>query len=81
MKDIVIFGAGGHGREIHQLIEDINVRSAQWNFLGFLDGDHAKHGSKLHGFPVLGDESWLERNSACHVVVAVGGVPARWRVV
>ncbi len=36
--DLVIFGAGGHGRETLDIVEAINDDgSATWNFLGFLD--------------------------------------------
>ena len=36
MKDIVIIGAGGFGREVAWLIEDINKIEPQWNILGFV---------------------------------------------
>ena len=36
--DLVIVGAGGHGRETLDIVEAINAAgSAQWNFLGFVD--------------------------------------------
>ena len=38
MTDLVIFGAGGHARETHQLVLDINADTPTWNLLGFLDG-------------------------------------------
>ena len=37
MKDIIIVGAGGFGREVADWIEDINDVSPTWNVLGFLD--------------------------------------------
>ena len=37
MKDIIIVGASGFGRELAQWIEDINAQSPQWNILGFID--------------------------------------------
>ncbi len=37
MKDIIIVGAGGCGREIVNWIEDINAIEETWNILGFLD--------------------------------------------
>ena len=39
MKDIVIFGAGGHAREIAFLIEEINNEFREWNILGFVEKD------------------------------------------
>jgi sugar O-acyltransferase (sialic acid O-acetyltransferase NeuD family) len=37
MKNIAIFGAGGFGREVYQLIQKLNKAKKQWNFLGFFD--------------------------------------------
>lgn len=37
MKDIIIVGASGFGRELVQWIEDINNDLPQWNILGFID--------------------------------------------
>ena len=37
MKDIIIVGASGFGRELVQWIEDINENNPQWKILGFID--------------------------------------------
>lgn len=37
MKKIVIFGAGGFGREVKMLIDQINQHSKRYEFLGFYD--------------------------------------------
>ena len=37
MKNIAIFGAGGFGREVRWLIDDINKKSTSWNFIGYFD--------------------------------------------
>lgn len=37
MKDIIIVGAGGCGREVANWIEDINKEKETWNILGFID--------------------------------------------
>lgn len=37
MKDIIIVGAGGCGREVANWIEDINKEKETWNIVGFLD--------------------------------------------
>ena len=37
LKDIVIIGAGGVGRETALIIEDINEVNKEWNLLGFVD--------------------------------------------
>ena len=37
MKDLIILGASGFGREVLQWVKDINKKEKQWNVLGFLD--------------------------------------------
>jgi len=37
MKDILIIGAGGFGREVYGFIQHAIKAGAQWNFKGFLD--------------------------------------------
>lgn len=46
MKDIIIVGAGGCGREVANWIEDTNVVEETWNILGFLDDNE----NALEGF-------------------------------
>ena len=48
MKDVVIYGAGGFGREIACLLRLINEKCEEWNLMGFLDDDE-----KLWGTVVL----------------------------
>lgn len=54
MKKIAVFGAGGFGREVHMLIEQINKTSPQWEFTGFFDDDAGKHNKRINNQPVLG---------------------------
>lgn len=37
MKDIFVYGAGGMGREIYELVEYINSKENRWNLKGFID--------------------------------------------
>lgn len=37
MKDLIIVGAGGFGREMLMTIEEINEHNNEWNVLGFID--------------------------------------------
>jgi len=39
MKNLIIIGAGGCGREILQWAKDINKREMRWNIKGFIDDD------------------------------------------
>ena len=53
-KDLVLFGAGGSGREIARLVEKINDEENTFNLLGFVDDNESLWGQNLNGIPVLG---------------------------
>jgi sugar O-acyltransferase (sialic acid O-acetyltransferase NeuD family) len=63
MKDIVIIGAGGFGKEVAQLIKEINLNKKTWNLLGFIDETTTKHGLLINENPVLGDLDWFNKNT------------------
>ena len=71
MKDIVIVGAGGFGREIAWLIEDINKVTPQWNIVGFVDDNEAVIGTKMNDYEVVGNIEWLNKQEL-YVVIAIG---------
>ena len=60
MKDIVIVGAGGFGREVKTIIDAINKSNKAYNFLGFYDDTIAK-GTLINNFPILGNLKELDR--------------------
>ena len=69
--DVVIIGAGGHGR----VVLDILRQNAQYQVLGFLDSNPLLHGRRMDGKPVLGDMSRLPELAGRGVegaVVAIG---------
>ena len=53
MKKIIIIGAGGFGREVKMLINQINDSKPQYEFVGYYD-DGIDKGTLINGFPVLG---------------------------
>lgn len=72
MKNIVIIGAGGFGREVKTLIDSINNQTPTYRFLGFYD-DGFKKGQIINGCPVLGGILDINAiNIQCSVVIAVG---------
>lgn len=71
MKDIVIVGAGGFGREVAWLIEDINKENKEWNIIGFVDDNESIQNSKINGYNVVGNIDWL-REQELYVVSAIG---------
>jgi sugar O-acyltransferase (sialic acid O-acetyltransferase NeuD family) len=72
VKRVVIIGAGGHGREVADILR--HQAAGQMEVLGFTDDNHALKGRNIDGLPVLGDWAWFKdadvRDLA--VVCAVG---------
>ncbi|MEI7676092.1 MAG: acetyltransferase [Bacteroidales bacterium] len=58
MKDIVIYGAGGFGREIASLIKTINLDTPTWRLVGFID-DGLPLATKNRYGEVIGDGDCL----------------------
>lgn len=71
MKDIVIIGAGGFGREVAVLIEDINKQEPTWNIVGFVDDNSDVAGNIVNGIEVVGNIEWL-KNQQLYVINAIG---------
>lgn len=72
MKDIVIIGSGGFGREVKTLIDDINKIKPTYRFKGYFDDGYEK-GTLINDFEILGDISDVNKtNSEMCVAIAVG---------
>lgn len=72
MKDIVIIGAGGIGREVAWIIEEINEVNPTWNIIGFVDDNSEMWGKELNGYRVLGGLDILDKlESKPEVIVAI----------
>lgn len=72
MKDIVIYGAGGFGREVACLLNMINSNKPEWNLIGFVDDVKPVDYKNEYG-RVLGGFKWLNQyNIPIAVVIAVG---------
>lgn len=76
MEEIVIFGAGGLGKEVLELICQINASRPVWNVVGFFD-DSLSPGSVINGVSVLGDFESLQKSKFLNVAVAVGDPATR----
>jgi sugar O-acyltransferase (sialic acid O-acetyltransferase NeuD family) len=73
----VIIGAGGHGREVLDVVEAINSITPTYEVLGFLaDGDGAHEPLARRTANILGPTSLIESLRA-HYVVAIGNPKAR----
>ena len=77
VKELIILGAGGFGREASLLVEEINAakQGKQWELLGFVDDDKAKWGTRLRGYPVFGGTEHLRTVELNAQVIVVVGDP------
>ncbi|MEW6524456.1 MAG: acetyltransferase [Bacillota bacterium] len=73
MRRLVIVGAGGFGREVAWLVSDINARSPEWDFIGFVDDKQT--GVTKEGWPIIGKISSIITLSPRPVVVCAIGDP------
>ena len=81
MKDIVIIGAGGFGREVAWLIERINNENPTWKIKGFIDDNEQLWGKQEDNYKVLGGTDYLKNCGEIYAVCAVGSASVRKRIV
>lgn len=81
MKDLIIFGASGFGREVAWLVERINKNEPTWNLLGFMDDNDSIQGAEINGYPVIGKTEDVIKYSDAYFVVAVGASRIREKIV
>ena len=81
MKDLVIIGAGGFGREVAWLVEDINGINKEWNLLGFIDENEDNHGKVLNGYKVLGGFDFLKDKKDIFYICAIGNAKVKKMIV
>lgn len=81
MKDLIIFGASGFGREVAWLVERINDTAPTWNLLGFIDDDDSIQGTLINGYKVLGKTNDVSAYPEAHFVCAVGASRTREKII
>ena len=81
MKDLIIFGASGFGREVSWLVERINKVAPTWNLLGFMDDNETLHGTEINGYRVLGGTAAVSDYPDAYFVCAVGASKVREKIV
>jgi len=79
MRDLIIYGAGGFGREINLLVRQINRHAETWNVKGFCD-DGKKAGETVDDLCVLGGWNYLQTVKGCSVVLAIADPHVRQQV-
>lgn len=81
MEKIVIVGAGGFGREVKMLIDQINLKEHKYEFLGFYD-DGFEKGTTINNNQVLGSiEDLANSSQELNVVVAIGSPEIKRKIV
>ena len=72
MKRVVIIGAGGHAREVAEILRQQS--GERLSVLGFVVDDPGIHAETIGGLPVLGNWSWLEGTdrSDLFLICAIG---------
>jgi sugar O-acyltransferase (sialic acid O-acetyltransferase NeuD family) len=74
LQKVVIIGAGGHGREVADILRHQSQATGEIEPFGFVDENHDLRGRKIDRLPVLGNWSWFETadRTDLAVVCAVG---------
>jgi UDP-perosamine 4-acetyltransferase len=78
MDEVIILGAGGHGK----VVLDILLAQGAYRPVGFVDDNPAMAGRLVCGLPVLGrltDLPRLRGDGLRHAIIAIGDNPARLR--
>lgn len=81
MKDLIIVGASGFGREVAWLVERINKNFPIYNLIGFVDDNKEIHGTKINSYPVLGGSDCLVNYPEAYIVCAVGASKIRKKII
>lgn len=81
MKDLIIIGSGGLGRETVWTAERINSVSPEWNILGFIDDNIQVQGQLIDGYRVIGTTAAVAKYKDAYFVCAVGSAKIRKRIV
>lgn len=79
MKNIIIIGAGGLGREVLDLIQNSTSQNQSYKVLGFAD-DALPKGFLINGYEILGTLSQCLNFSNIYFVIAIGNPSIRLKV-
>lgn len=82
MKNIIIIGAGGVGREVSLIIEKINKLKATWNLIGFIDDNINSWNKIINGYQIIGGMDLLETLPLdTYVVIAIANYNLKKKIV
>jgi sugar O-acyltransferase (sialic acid O-acetyltransferase NeuD family) len=72
VRELLLVGAGGFGRETAEAVRAINQRNESWKLLGFLDEAPVLQGGEVDGLPVLGPIDAVDRYPDAALTVCTG---------
>ena len=82
MKNLVIIGAGGVGRETALIVQQINQLDDTWNLVGFVDDNLDNFGKVINGYSVIGGIDTLELlDEDYYVVIAIANYKVKKSIV
>ena len=81
MKDLIIIGASGFGREVAWLVERINQQAPTWNLLGFMDDNELIQQENINEYEVIGRTDDVARYPDAYCVCAVGASKIREAII
>ena len=81
MKDLIIVGASGFGRELLQMVKEINASEPEWNVLGFLDDNLAALDGVECSYGIIGTvQNWQPKEYE-HFAIAIAAPKVKKRIV
>lgn len=69
MKNLIIIGAGGVGKETAWIVEQINMKKETYNILGFIDDNEELWNKFINGYRVLGGVKYLFENECDYELI------------
>lgn len=82
LKNLIIIGAGGVGRETALIVEAINNVAKEWNILGFVDDNKAIHNKEVNDYKVLGGLDYLlDYKEEVYVVCAISNYEIKKKII
>lgn len=79
-QTIIVVGAGGQARELRWILDEINARESQFEFLGYVVSDLSRSGVEAAEQRILGDLGWLRRHRREVDALALGMASPRARL-
>jgi len=80
-RELIIYGAGGAGRELAFSLSLETNKNNKWQLLGFVDDDQSLWNKKINGLPVMGGIEWLGGYGGNVAITTVGDPKIKRRIV